>query len=116
MENLVTSHCQHYDKGMPPLDEENTAILLSELTDWVLDRDKKSISRCFRFRDYYQTIAFVNATAWISHTEDHHPNLEISYNRCNVTFSTHSVGGLSRNDFICAAKFNAVLPINDSTP
>jgi len=107
--DLISSHCQRLNKTTSPLTEDELAALLNEVAGWQLDNQKKSISRCFRFDDYYQTLAFVNASAWISHQQDHHPDLEVSYNRCNVIFSTHSIGGLSRNDFICAAKFNALL-------
>ena len=55
-------------------------------------------------------MAFVNALAWIAHVEDHHPDLAVSYSRCTVRFNTHSVGGISINDFICAAKVDALLP------
>jgi len=61
------------------------------------------------FADYHHTMAFVNAVAWIAHAEDHHPDLAVSYNRCTVRFNTHSVGGISINDFICAAKVDALL-------
>jgi len=53
-------------------------------------------------------MAFVNAAAWIAHTEDHHPELEVGYNRCRVRYTTHAIGGLSENDFICAAKIAAL--------
>jgi 4a-hydroxytetrahydrobiopterin dehydratase len=66
------------------------------------------LSRQFDFKNYYQTMAFVNALAWIAHGEDHHPDLLVSYNKCVVDFSTHSVGGLSENDFICAAKVDTL--------
>lgn len=70
------------------------------------------ISKSFEFKNYYQTIAFVNALAFIVHNEDHHPELEIGFNRCLVKFNTHSVnegyGGISENDFICAAKVDAL--------
>ena len=65
-----------------------------------------SISRTFRFDDYHRTLAFVNAVAWIAHREDHHPDLEVGYDRCRVRYATHDVGGLSENDFILAAKFD----------
>jgi 4a-hydroxytetrahydrobiopterin dehydratase len=74
--------------------------------DWHVSPEQ--ISREFKFTDYYHTIAFVNAVAWIAHGEDHHPDLIVGYNRCVVNFSTHSVGGLSENDFICAAKVSAL--------
>ena len=79
---------------------------LAVLPDWK--RTDGAIARTFRFADYYETIAFVNALAYVAHAEDHHPDLAVAYNRCEVRFSTHSVGGLSENDFICAAKVDAV--------
>ncbi|MCC7059106.1 MAG: 4a-hydroxytetrahydrobiopterin dehydratase [Burkholderiaceae bacterium] len=79
---------------------------LTELAGWSL-RDG-ALERSYAFRDYYDTIAFVNALAWMVHGEDHHPDLLVGYNRCTVRFSTHSVNGISENDFICAAKSDAV--------
>ena len=78
--------------------------------DWTLDADGSEISRSCRFGNYYQTIAFVNALAWVAHAEDHHPDLEVGYNRCHIRYSTHAIGGLSENDFICAARIDALLP------
>jgi len=66
------------------------------------------IYRDFEFKNYYKTIAFVNAVAWMAHQENHHPDLSVSYNRCRVQYSTHAIGGLSENDFICAAKVDAL--------
>jgi len=73
---------------------------LKKMRGWTLRN--KAITKSFRFEDYYETIAFVNALAWISHRQDHHPDLEVRYNRCRVTYITHSVGGLSWKDFECA--------------
>jgi len=91
-----------------PLTRAEAERLLAEVPGWELDTEATAIRRQFRFANYYETIAFVNALAWIAHREDHHPDLEVGYNRCAVRFSTHSVGGLSENDFICAAKINAL--------
>ena len=71
--------------------------------------DDGAIERRYDFADFHQTMAFVNALAWIAHREDHHPDLALGYNRCVVRFNTHSVGGISINDFICAAKVDALL-------
>jgi 4a-hydroxytetrahydrobiopterin dehydratase len=83
---------------------------LAMLPDWTLENGK--IVRQFAFGDYYETLAFINAIAYVIHAEDHHPELIVTYNRCTVRFDTHSVnngkGGLSMNDFICAAKVNAI--------
>jgi 4a-hydroxytetrahydrobiopterin dehydratase len=76
--------------------------------DWILDLDSGRISRELRFADYYQTMAFVNAVAWIAHQQDHHPDMDVHFNRCVVHLSTHAVDGLSRNDFICAARIDAL--------
>jgi len=103
MTSLLARHCS---SKVTSLSSEQVATLLKDLDDWELSGG--TIARTFKFENYYQTIAFVNALAWISHREDHHPDLEVGYNRCRVAYSTHSVGGLSENDFICAAKVNAL--------
>ena len=82
--------------------------LLPDVPGWEVVEDGHALSRTFTFKDYYRTIAFVNALAWMAHREDHHPDLSVHYNRCVVRYSTHDVGGLSENDFICAAKVDAL--------
>lgn len=107
---LVTRHCKACEGGVEPLTHAEAGKLLKQVhPDWSLNEDGKEISRNFRFKNYHQTMAFVNATAWISHQEDHHPDLEVGYSRCLVRYSTHAIGGLSENDFICAAKIDALL-------
>lgn len=108
---LRERHCTPCTQGTPPLDRAQAGDMLGDLhPDWILAEDGREISRRYRFDNYYQTIAFVNALAWIVNAEDHHPDLEVGYNRCRVRFSTHSIGGLSDNDFICAARIDALLP------
>lgn len=82
---------------------------MRELPQWAVVEDGQAITRTFRFPDYYRTMAFVNALAYIAHEQDHHPDLGVHYDRCVVRYSTHDVGGLSENDFICAAKADALL-------
>ncbi|MGB7934957.1 MAG: 4a-hydroxytetrahydrobiopterin dehydratase [Gammaproteobacteria bacterium] len=114
MTDLQARHCTPLTEKTPPMEGEQAGRLLEQLhADWTLAGDNTSISRTFRFKNYYQTLAFVNALAWIAHGEDHHPDLEIGYNRCLVRYSTHAVGGLSENDFICAARIDALLPEAD---
>jgi len=92
------------------LSAEQARQLLDSLhTDWDMDAAGKSITRSCKFGNYYETLAFVNALAWVAHREDHHPDLEVGYNRCVIHFSTHSIGGLSDNDFICAARIDTLL-------
>jgi 4a-hydroxytetrahydrobiopterin dehydratase len=88
---------------------EEVTRLLGSLPGYKADPLVGSISKVYEFADFYETMAFVNALAYIAHVEDHHPDLAVSYNRCAVTYSTHAIGGLSENDFICAAKIEALL-------
>ena len=106
LEALLASQCRPLTSGALP--DSEVAAQLSVLPDWKLVRG--AIARSFRFSNYRETIAFVNALAWVVHAEDHHPDLALGYNRCMVRFNTHSVGGISINDFICAAKVDALLP------
>jgi 4a-hydroxytetrahydrobiopterin dehydratase len=108
MTELTAKRCVPCEGGVAPMDAGEARDMLGQLNDWQLDESAKEISRSFAFKNYYQTIAFVNALAWIAHQEDHHPDLQVGYNRVQVRFSTHSIGGLSQNDFICAAKIDAL--------
>ena len=80
---------------------------LAQLSGWRFATG--AIEKTFSFKNYHETIAFVNALAWVCHVEDHHPELSVSYSRCVVRFSTHSIGGVSINDFICSAKTDALV-------
>ncbi len=84
---------------------------LAQLEGWTLSGDGAdvAIEKTYSFANYYETIAFVNALAFIAHTQDHHPDLSVHYNRCAVRLNTHDVGGLSATDFDCAARFDALL-------
>ena len=108
MAKLASMECKPIPRGTPPLGLEQATELLREIPEWTLADSSSAISREFRFKDFHQTMAFVNAVAEIAHQTDHHPDLEVGYNRCKVTFSTHSIGGLSDNDFICAARINSL--------
>ena len=106
--DLSSKHCKPCEGRTSPLAEESVENLLRSLQGW--EHEKGSIVKSFEFKNYYQTMAFVNAVAWIAHSEDHHPELEVSYRFCRVRYSTHAVGGLSDNDFICAAKVDGLIP------
>jgi len=84
---------------------------LARLQGWQLAGDGAdvAIEKTFAFADYFETIAFVNALAWIAHRQDHHPDLSVHYNRCVVRFNTHDVGGISATDFDCAAQADALV-------
>jgi len=107
---LVQAHCIPRRGGEHRLGEARIRELLPEVPGWELAENGRALTRTFRFDDYYRTMAFVNALAFVAHREDHHPDLGVHYDRCAVRFSTHDVGGLSENDFICAAKADALAP------
>jgi 4a-hydroxytetrahydrobiopterin dehydratase len=108
-DDLLQEHSQVLAKGSPALEQAAIDALAQLIPLWKVQPDLKSIEREFKFTDYYETMAFVNALAWIAHTEDHHPDIFVTFNHCKVTYSTHTVKGLSRNDFICAAKLDALI-------
>ena len=94
---------------MAPLTRDEALALLKQLQpDWSLAQDAKSLKREYKFKDFYRTMSFVNALAHIANVEDHHPDLEVGYNQCRINYATHSIGGLSENDFICAAKIDRI--------
>ncbi|MDZ7590738.1 MAG: 4a-hydroxytetrahydrobiopterin dehydratase [Rubrivivax sp.] len=107
MHPLASQHCQPLE-GHAPLDMDRIAQHLAAAPGWSLADG--ALHKRYDFADYHRTMAFVNAVAWVAHAQDHHPDLAVSYNRCTVRFNTHSVGGISINDFICAAKVDALLP------
>jgi 4a-hydroxytetrahydrobiopterin dehydratase len=94
---------------VPSLSSAEVTKLMQQLEGW--DLFDRLIGKVYNFTNYYQTMAFVNAVAWISHREDHHPDIILSYNKCRVEYTTHAVGGLSENDFICAAKIDVLFKI-----
>jgi 4a-hydroxytetrahydrobiopterin dehydratase len=108
MSALKDRNCRPRE-GESALDRDAAASYLAGTPGWTLNDAGAAISRAFRFKNYYETMAFVNAVAYIANRQDHHPDLEVGYNRCTVRFSTHSVKGLSENDFICAARVNALV-------
>lgn len=103
---LADLHCAPggQAKALPDAD---IATHLASLDGWA--REGNEIRKTFAFKNYHETMAFVNASAWVSHREDHHPDMGVHYNRCVVAYSTHDAGGITLNDFICAAKLDALL-------
>jgi 4a-hydroxytetrahydrobiopterin dehydratase len=106
---LAQAHCLPRRGTEHKLSEARVRELLPDVPGWELVEGGHAISKTYGFANYYETMAFVNALAHVAHREDHHPDLGVHYNRCVVRFSTHDVGGLSENDFICAAKTEALV-------
>ena len=109
MTELAQRRCIPCEGGVPTLTQNAAETLLKSLPGW--DLAGKQIARTYQFKNYYETMAFVNAAAWISHREDHHPDMLVGYNQCTVKYWTHAIDGLSENDFICAAKLDALFDL-----
>jgi 4a-hydroxytetrahydrobiopterin dehydratase len=90
-----------------PMTNEEAQRWLAAVPEWRLAG--REIERTFEHASYAATIAFVNAVAQLAEAEDHHPDMLVGYRRCTVRFSTHRTGGLSLNDFVCAAKVDALV-------
>ena len=101
MSELADKHCVPCEGGISPLTREESERYLKKLApEWSLTADAKG---------FQGTMGFVNAVAWIANKEGHHPDLEVGFNHCLIRYSTHAIGGLSENDFICAAKVDKLL-------
>jgi 4a-hydroxytetrahydrobiopterin dehydratase len=109
MTDLVERRCKPCEGKVAAYTADQANAELKQLSaDWRLIEDGKAIKRDFALRDFYRTMSFVNALAHVANIEDHHPDLEVGYNYCRVRYSTHAIGGLSENDFICAAKIDRI--------
>jgi 4a-hydroxytetrahydrobiopterin dehydratase len=109
MNSLAKQKCKPCEGGVAPYTGAQTKEMLRQVKGWIVEQGK--LVKVYPFTNYYQTMAFVNALAWISHREDHHPDLTVGYNKCRVEYMTHAIGGLSENDFICAAKCDALFDL-----
>lgn len=111
-EKLVEKRCIPCEGGVPKLSLEDAKELLEKLDDdWNLSPDTDRITRKFRFKNFDRVMNFMNAIAWIAEREQHHPDIELGYDYCTVHFFTHAIKGLSENDFICAAKIDALFKL-----
>jgi 4a-hydroxytetrahydrobiopterin dehydratase len=99
LESLALQPCV---RGAARLSNAGIEAALAALPGWSHVADR--IAKTYRFANYHETIAFVNAVAWIAHRTDHHPDLSVHYNRCVVSYATHDAGGVTQNDVVCAAR------------
>lgn len=106
---LIDKKCQACEGGVPPLSAEVAKKLLGEIPGWQIGSDGKHLVRKFNFKGFYATMSFINALAFIVQKEGHHPDMEVGFNYATIKFTTHAIDGLTENDFICAAKVNALL-------
>ncbi|HET7359746.1 MAG TPA: 4a-hydroxytetrahydrobiopterin dehydratase [Rhodanobacteraceae bacterium] len=109
LQQLATRHCEPRKGKEHALDDAQVGDMLALLPGWERVDDGRAIARDFKFEDFRHTLGFINAVGFMANREDHHPDLEAGYGHCRVLWSTHDVGGLSLNDFICAARVEALL-------
>lgn len=107
MSDLQQKTCRPCEGGVSPMNDSQIQEYLEQVNSW--EYKEGNIVRNFAFKNYYETIAFVNAVAWVSHKENHHPLLEVGFRNCTVKYNTHAIQGISENDFICAAKVDALV-------
>jgi 4a-hydroxytetrahydrobiopterin dehydratase len=109
MKGLSQRRCKPCEGGTEPLSRTRIEILLPQVSAWRLSIDQRAISRRFSFRGFNRVMGFVNAMAWVAHHQGHHPDFSAGSDYCDVTYSTHAIGGLSENDFICAARLDELV-------
>lgn len=107
--DLAKGKCKPCEGGVPPLSPAEIKTLLKDLKDWQVVEGR--LRKDFKFPDHYVTMTFVNAVAWVSHQQGHHPDLAVGYNTCRVEYITHAINGLSESDFICAAKIDVLFDL-----
>ena len=107
--DLASQHCMPRKGKEHALGREQIDAMLARLPGWQLADEGKAIVKDFKFSDFHHTLGFINAVGFMANQEDHHPDLEAGYGHCQVLWSTHDVGGLSLNDFVCAARVEALL-------
>jgi 4a-hydroxytetrahydrobiopterin dehydratase len=106
---LAAQHCQPRKGKEHALDEAAIAALLPIVHGWKLSEQGDALVKDYRFENFHHTLGFINAVGFMANHEDHHPDIEAGYGHCKLRWSTHDVGGLSLNDFICAARVDALL-------
>jgi 4a-hydroxytetrahydrobiopterin dehydratase len=109
LDGLREQHCKPCDGGIAPHSLAESKELMKQLNAaWRLSSDGKALHREYKFKNFYRTMSFVNVVAHIANSEDHHPDLRVGYDYCEITYTTHAIKGLSNNDYICAAKIDSV--------
>ncbi|WBU63259.1 4a-hydroxytetrahydrobiopterin dehydratase [Paracoccus aerodenitrificans] len=106
---LAQQSCKPIEKGTRPHDSASAENLLARLDGWKLSEDGKSITRRFTFKGFLRAVEMANLAAWLGNKQDHHPDISFGFGYCEVTFSTHDAGGLTDNDFICAARLDMLV-------
>ena len=104
---LVQKKCVPCESGTPPLDEEKASELLNQVSEWSLKEGH--LYKKFKFKNFIETMKFINSVAEIAESEGHHPDFGVHYNKVEIEIWTHAINGLSENDFILAAKIDKTI-------
>ena len=107
--DLASRTCVPCQGGTPPLPAERAAALLADLDGWMLSEDGTTITRRLIFKGFAKPLQAANVAAWAGDREGHHPDIRFGWGYCEVSYTTHEAGGLTENDFICAAKLDRIL-------
>lgn len=107
-EALANRNCIPCEGGVSPLTPEAVAGMMAELDGWQLD-DGTAIRKRFEFKGFAKPVEMANLAAWLGNRQGHHPDISFGWGYCEVRFTTHAAGGLTENDFICAARLDALL-------
>jgi 4a-hydroxytetrahydrobiopterin dehydratase len=105
--DLLKKVCMACEGGVDPMKPEEAEVYMTLVSGWDLDKDRRKITKEYKFKDFIGAVNFVNHIAEIAESEGHHPDIKINYNKVLLELSTHAIGGLSENDFIVAAKIDA---------
>lgn len=106
MTELTHMHCEACEGGVAPMAQEEAREMQKQVPEWTLAEDAKSIDRAYTFKDFVEAFAFLTKVAALAESEGHHPNIWNSWNKVKLELSTHSISGLSKNDFILATKID----------
>ncbi|MCM8543156.1 MAG: 4a-hydroxytetrahydrobiopterin dehydratase [Lentisphaeraceae bacterium] len=107
MSGLSQKKCKPCEGGVDPMSESEISTMMSNFPEWEYKNGR--VVRKWDFKNHYEAMAFINAVAWVSHKENHHPYITVGYRDVLVEYWTHAINGISENDFICAAKVNEIL-------
>lgn len=108
-DDLAQRRCKPCAEGTPPLPADQVAALLARLDGWTLSDDGRVIRRRFAFKGFLKAVEMANLAAWVGNKQDYHPDITFGYGYCEVTLTTHAAKGLTENDFICAARLDALV-------
>lgn len=108
-DDLASKNCEPCNGGVPPMSGDEAREKLAQLDGWKLSDDGTTMRRRFEFKGFAKAVEMANLAAWLGNKQGHHPDITFGWGYCEVAFTTHEAGGLTENDFICAARLNALV-------